>query len=99
MIGSDPYNFGVTVELNVKYKKPVPLNVELKVIGRITEIKGRMFYGTGELILPSGEIAATAEGKYLRRKLEQFTDAEFVDSEWFPPAEQPPEQLKLQSEE
>ncbi len=99
MIGGDPYNFGVTVELNVKYKKPVPLNVELKVIGRITEIKGRMFYGTGELILPSGEIAATAEGKYLRRKLEQFTDAEFVDSEWFPPTEQPPEQLDLQAEE
>ena len=90
MIDSDPYNFGVTVELNVKYKKPVPLNTELKVVGRITESKGRMFTGTGELLLPDGEVAATAEGKYLRRKLEQFTDAEFVDEEWFQPAEETP---------
>ena len=93
MIGSDPYNFGVTVELNVKYKKPVPLNVELKVIGRISENKGRLFSGTGELLLPNGEVAATAEGKYLRRKLDQFTNAEFVDNEWFPPTEKAPEQI------
>lgn len=93
MIDSDPNNFGVTLELNVKYKKPVPLNVELRAIGRITENKGRIFTGTGELLLPNGDVAATAEGKYLRRKLEQFTNAEFVDSEWFLPKENPPAQI------
>ncbi len=39
--------FGVTVELNVKYKRPVPYDVELKAIGRITSDKGRIFEGTG----------------------------------------------------
>lgn len=28
--------WGVTIELNVKFKKPIPLNQELKVVGRIT---------------------------------------------------------------
>jgi acyl-CoA thioesterase FadM len=27
--------WGVTVELTLKYKKPVPLNEELRVVGRI----------------------------------------------------------------
>ena len=96
MTCSDQFNFGVTLELNVKYRKPVPLNVELKVIGRITENKGRIFSGTGELYLPEGEIAATAEGKYMRRKLEQFTNAEFVDNEWFAPTDDLPSQINIQ---
>lgn len=83
--------FGVTVELNVKYKRPVPYDVELKAIGRITSDKGRIFEGTGELYLPDGTLAATAEGKYMRRSLEKFTDAEFVNDLWFRPEDFPAE--------
>lgn len=65
-------SFGVTIELNVKYKKPVPLDQELKVIARITHDKGRIFEGTGELILPSGEVAVSAYGRYMKRDLHQI---------------------------
>ena len=75
--------FGVTIELNVKYKKPVPLGVELKVIGRITQDKGRIFEGTGELLLPSGEVAVSAEGKYMKRSINQIAQDDFLDDEWF----------------
>ena len=84
-------SFGVTLELNVKYKKPVPYDVELKVIGRITSDNGRVFEGTGELYLPDGSVAATATGKYMRRSLDKFTNAEFVDSDWFTPDDFPEE--------
>ncbi len=63
MIFYDRNTFGVTLELNVKYKKPVPYGVELKAIGRISKESGRFFEGTGELYLPDGTLAATAEGK------------------------------------
>lgn len=76
-------SFGVTLELNVKYKKPVPLGVELKVIGRITNDKGRIFEGTGELLLPSGEVAVSAEGKYMKRTISQIVQNDFLEDEWF----------------
>ncbi|MDD3324504.1 MAG: PaaI family thioesterase [Sulfurospirillaceae bacterium] len=75
--------FGVTVELNLKYKKPVPLNCELKVIGRVTNDKGRLYEGTGELILPNGEVAVTAEGRYMKRDLSQIVESDFLGEEWF----------------
>ena len=90
--------FGVTLELNVKYKKPVPYNVELKAIGRITADNGRIFEGTGELYLADGTLAATAAGKYLKRALEKFTDAEFIGREWFTP-EDMPETVALEADE
>lgn len=77
-------SFGVTVELNVKYKKPVPLGVELKVVGRITSDKGRIFEGTGELLLPNGEIAVSATGKYMKRDIHQIAQKDFLSDEWFP---------------
>lgn len=76
-------SFGVTVELNVKYKKPVPLNQELKVVGRLTNDKGRIFEGTGELYLPSGEVAVTATGKYMKRDLNKIVENDFLADEWF----------------
>ncbi|MDX1809927.1 MAG: PaaI family thioesterase [Sulfurospirillaceae bacterium] len=76
-------SFGVTIELNIKYKKPVPTGVELKVVGRIDRDTSRVFEGTGELYLPDGSIAVSAVGKYLKRDLSQITKEEFVEEEWF----------------
>jgi acyl-coenzyme A thioesterase PaaI-like protein len=73
--------WGVTVELNVQYKKPVPLDEELKVVGRITRDTSRIFEGTGEILLNNGEVAVTAYGKYI--KLPNSKIADFGDeNEW-----------------
>ncbi len=74
--------WGVTIELNVKYKKPIPLNEQLKVIGRITNENNRVFEGTGEIVLPNGEIAVTASGKYLKVPLERITEFNREENEW-----------------
>ena len=95
MMTADSSTFGVTIELKVRYKKPVPLGVELKAIGRITRDSGRLFEGTGELYLPSGEVAVEAEGRYMKRRLDQITDAEFVDNEWFVPQGELPQDISL----
>lgn len=90
-----PDTFGVTIELTVRYKKPVPLSTELRAIGRISSDNGRLFEGTGELYLPSGEIAASAAGKYLKRRLDQITDKTFTANEWFEPDAPLPEAIEL----
>ena len=83
MMTTDSNTFGVTIELKVRYKIPVPHGVELKATGRITNERSRTFEGTGELYLPNGDVAIEAEGKYMKRRLEQITNSDFVDNEWF----------------
>jgi len=74
--------WGVTLDLNVKFRKPIPLNEELKVISRITKENNRMFEGTGEIVLKNGDIAVTAEGKYLKVPLEKIADFNREENEW-----------------
>lgn len=91
----DRDTFGVTIALTMRYKKPVPLGVELKAVGRITRDNGRIFEGTGELYLPDGEVAVTAEGKYMKRRLDQITDKDFTANEWFAPQGPLPDEVSL----
>ena len=79
MVGNDR---GLTVELNLTYKKPIPLGVELKVVARITEENSRFFHGTGEIVLPGGETAVIGRGKYLKAPLERIADFDPVVNEW-----------------
>ncbi len=74
--------WGVTLEIKTRFKKPIPLSSELKVIGRITKESSRFFEGTGELILSNGEVAATAEGKYLKLPIAEIADFDREDNEW-----------------
>ncbi len=80
---NDDTIWGVTVGLEVKYKKPVPTNETIKIIGRITKENRKLFEGTGEIILENGEIAAIATGKYVKMKAEEITEDGLDESEWF----------------
>jgi hypothetical protein len=74
--------WGVTIELSLRYKKPIPLNVELRVVGRITKDSKRLFEGTGEILLSNGDIAVTACGKYMKMPIDKITVSDFEDEEW-----------------
>ncbi|MGB7054420.1 MAG: PaaI family thioesterase [bacterium] len=74
--------WGVTAELKLRFKRPIPLDQELKVVGRITKNNPRLFEGTGELILETGEIAVTCEGKYLKLPLDDIADFDREENEW-----------------
>lgn len=74
--------WGVTVEFTTKFKKPIPLDRELRVVGRITSDTSRFFEGTGEILLPDGDVAATGHGKYIKMPLEKIADFDAAEQEW-----------------
>lgn len=82
IMASSKGTFGVTIELSLKYKKPVPLNEELRVVGRITKDSSRLFEGSGEILLSSGEVAVSAVGKYMKMPIDKITETEFESDMW-----------------
>ena len=88
--------WGVTVEFTTKYLKPVPLDVELRVVGRIVREEGRIFAGTGEILLPNGEVAATGVGRYVKLPLEKIADFDAGEQEWrVVPSESDPVEIDI----
>jgi len=74
--------FGVTVELNLKYKKPVPLNEELRAVGRITKDSSRLFEGSGEILLKNGDVAVIGYGRYMKIPIDKMTEFDEEKEEW-----------------
>jgi len=74
--------WGVTAELNIKYRKPVPLDQELKVVAKITRNTSRMFECEGKILLANGDIAVTATGKYKEMSLDKIADVNDEDEAW-----------------
>jgi acyl-coenzyme A thioesterase PaaI-like protein len=82
--GKNEQLWGVTLELKTKFRKPIPLGQELKIVGRVTSEGNRTFEGTGEIMLANGEIAVSAEGKYMKADINKIdTKSRLSDDEWF----------------
>lgn len=75
--------WGVTADLSITYKHPVPLNQTLYSRAKITDNKKRIFYGEGELFLEDGTILALGKGKYMRVPVDKIGGEAFVSEEWF----------------
>lgn len=81
--GKNEQIWGVTLELKTKFRKPIPLGQELKIVGRVISEGIRTFEGTAEIVLPNGEIAVSAEGKYMKVTIDRITNDTFINDEWF----------------
>lgn len=79
---TDPDAWGVTIELTVRYRKPVSLDGEVVAHGWITKDAGRMFEGSGEIRLADGSVAVEAKGRYLRLPIGKIAEGDF-EREWF----------------
>jgi uncharacterized protein (TIGR00369 family) len=54
----DPHKFMMSVKLEVKFRKPVPVGEPLVIKGRIIKLKGRLGQAVGEVVLSDGTVAA-----------------------------------------
>ena len=88
--------WGVTLELTTKFRKPIPLGQELRIIGRVLKDGPRFFEGTGEIVLENGDIAVSAAGKYLKVPFDRITEAVMDETEWFHhPCDDDPKEIEI----
>ena len=90
-----PGVWGVTAELTLRYRKPLPLTGEVRAVGRITRDTRRLFEGSGEILLEDGSVAVEATGKYLKMALGEITDDDFDQREWFADPRETPDEIDL----
>lgn len=64
----DPSVSAMTVEMNIKYRKPVPTGTEIRIIAEPAVIEGRHYYVDGYILLPDNEVAVTAKTHYIALK-------------------------------
>ena len=91
----DTHTWGVTAQIDVRFRKPVPIDGEVKVIARLTRDSRRVFEGTGEIVLDDGTVAAEAHGVYVKLPLEEIATVEFRDREWFADRRPLPREVEL----
>jgi uncharacterized protein (TIGR00369 family) len=89
-----PDRWGVTIDLNLRYRRPIPIGGELRALARITRDTSRMFEGRGEIVLVDGTVAVEARGRYLKTSIGQITDVDF-SQQWFADPQDAPSQVFL----
>lgn len=95
IVVAHPETWGVTVELTLRYRKPLRLDRELRVLGRITRDGSRAFEGSGEIVLQDGSVAVEARGRYLKMRLDDITEEGMDESEWFADTREPPDWIDV----
>jgi uncharacterized protein (TIGR00369 family) len=83
MIARGEAIWGVTAELTLRFRRPVPLGVELTASGRIVSEKSRAFEGAGELYLPDGSVAVEGNGKYVKLDITQIGEWDPEREQWY----------------
>ncbi len=73
-VWGDAKTWGVTAELTIRYKNPVPLGEMLTVVGRLTRDTRRLFVAEGEMMTADGQVVVTARGKYVKIPLERILE-------------------------
>lgn len=91
---SDHDAWGVTVELSVRFRKPVPLDAEVRAVARITKDSRRLFEGSGEILLEDGTVAVEASGRYMKMPIDKIAEGDF-DKEWYADERPFPEEIEL----
>lgn len=75
--------WGVTMEISVKFRKPVPLNSDLICVAKIDKESSLGFLGSGFIEDKRGNLLATATAKYMKLPPDKIADGGMKDNEWF----------------
>ncbi|MBT3318297.1 MAG: PaaI family thioesterase [Clostridia bacterium] len=76
-----PDTWGVTAQLSLSYKKPLPCDTQLRAVGRITKQNRLLYEGTGEIYTPDGEVAISAKAKYVKMSIKNISE-DFIHDDW-----------------
>lgn len=76
---TEPNAFGVTSTLNVKYRKPVPYDEDIKCVAKIISNSSRGFTGEAKIVDNSGTVLAQATAIYVKVPLAKVNDKNTTD--------------------
>ncbi len=74
--------WGVTINFSTRFRKPVPIDEEIRVIGRVDHIANRYFEGSGEILLKDGSVAVEGKGKFIKLPIDDIADFDTEEQEW-----------------
>lgn len=77
-----PEVWGVTISLDLKYRRPVPYGGKLVCRARCTKLGRRTFEGEGEILDASGKVAVSAKGVYAICPPSAMTGSEDLGGVW-----------------
>ncbi len=66
----------VTIQMEVKFKKPAKIGEKLLLEGRVTDDKGKILLTEGKIFRQDGTIIAESKGKFFRAEGEMKKDIE-----------------------
>jgi len=66
----EPKQYGVTMSLNIKYRKVVPYNAKLKAVGRVIKESDQFFEGEGKIMDMNGNVLAEGVAHYIKLPLD-----------------------------
>lgn len=81
-MAGNPDRFMVTAKMEIRYRKPVPTDIPLTLIGRLLKDQGRLAVAHSEVRLPDGTVAAEAEITLAQIPQEYVPDASLEDLGW-----------------
>jgi len=88
--------WGVTLEFHIKFRKPIPLDAEVRAVGRITGENTRSFEGSGEILLADGAVAVEGRGRFLKLPIDRIADFDVNEQEWrVVPSREDPQEVDL----
>lgn len=91
----EPDAWAVTAELNVKFRKPVPLDKTLYVESKITNFNRRVFDGEGKMFADYGVILASASGRFFRVPINSLFSEGLHEGIWIKPTDPLPEIIEI----
>jgi uncharacterized protein (TIGR00369 family) len=74
--------WGVTIELNTRFRKPISLDEPIQSVARITKETNRHFEGEGAILLGSGRAAVEGRGRYLKMPIDSISDFDVEEQHW-----------------
>lgn len=77
----EPDTYAVTTSLEVRFRKPVPYDVDLKGVGVLTKNTSRAFEADGKIYNMEGELLASAVMRYMKLPKEVITGDSDMDDQ------------------
>lgn len=79
---TDPDRFMFTGRLTTRYRKPTPLGVPVRLVGKVIRDRGKVAECASFLYGPDGELCAEAEGLLLQVPEEVIDHTDFGGMSW-----------------